>query len=489
MNRYDNYIEQLFQNQNIGAEESQKNLYSKEQYENLLKVVLEVLKENKDASFQELREQLYQKSKIESLLKDFIQTRKMAPGAVISYGTRNFQEKLVIGNSQEVILQDGKWLPNVKEMDENTLFDLASCTKLFTAIAALKLVEQGELDLSADVTKYAPQFVNLKGIPVFQLLTFEPLETKTRIEKAENVEQAEQILFEASKKEVAYGSNMYNDFAPMVLKYVIEKASGMKYEDYLYLEILQSINMNNTFVKVPESKLNNTANGNYDGRYYKDGNFLIRTAATLGVSTDDKARILGQPQEILSGHAGLFSCSEDMTKLAKALIDNKIINLDTRNYMAKNRCGFHFVTDDGKDKYSQYLGMLCYSKNPNLGSSEVHHLLSGRSFASAGWSGTQLTVDPINGLNLSLLSNRSHNRMTFIDGTKKDKVQIHESGLKTIILPDGREMIDATRYAWDRDDILHKCIELAFQYKMLEDITGYEKSTSKETDKTLRKIK
>lgn len=488
MNKYDNYIKQLIQNENIGAEKEQKDLYPKEQYENLLKVVLQVLKENKDASIQELRDELYKRSRIEEDLKDFIQARKMAPGAVISYGTKSYQEQLVIGNREEVLLKNGIYIPSVKPMKEDTLFDLASCTKLFTAIATLTLVEKGMLDLNADVTKYVPQFINLKGIPVFQLLTFEPLATKTRIETAKNIEEAEQILFDTVRKEVAYGANLYNDFAPMVLKYVIESVSGMKYDEYLSTEILEKIHMNSTFTKIPEARLDNTANGNYDGRYYKDGNFLVRTNATLGVSTDDKARILGQPQGILSGHAGLFSNSEDMTTLARALIDNKIINLDTRNYMAKNRCGFHFV-EDGKDKYSQYLGMLCYSKNPNLSSSEVHHPLSGRSFAAAGWSGTQLTVDPINELNLSLLSNRSHNRMTFIDASKKGNVQLHKSGMKTIILPNGEEKIDATRYAWDRDDILHKCIELAFQYKMLEDITGYKKEQNNDIDKTLRKIK
>ena len=48
-------------------------------------------------------------------------------------------------------------------------------------------------------------------------------------------------------------------------------------------------------------------------------------------------------------------------------------------------------------------------------------------------------------------------------------------------------MIDATRYAWDRDEIIHKCIDLAFQYKMLEDITGYEKEYTNKL--TIRKIK
>ena len=50
-------------------------------------------------------------------------------------------------------------------------------------------------------------------------------------------------------------------------------------------------------------------------------------------------------------------------------------------------------------------------------------------------------------------------------------------------------MIDSSRYAWDRDEIVHKCIDLALKYKLLEDITGYRKSKEQTYDETLRKIK
>ena len=103
--------------------------------------------------------------------------------------------------------------------------------------------------------------------------------------------------------------------------------------------------------------------------------------------------------------------------------------------------------------------------------SEVYHPLSGRTFASAGWTGTQVTVDPLNDIFYTLLSNRSCNRMTFIDASKKELVKTDDSGRKSIILPNGQEMIDATRYAWDRDAALvHPAIELAIQYKFLEKI-------------------
>ena len=179
--------------------------------------------------------------------------------------------------------------------------------------------------------------------------------------------------------------------------------------------------MTNTFVKIPKKKFNSVANHNYDGRYYKDGNYIIRTKAEKGISSDDKARILGQPEGILPGHAGLFSNSKDMTKLARALINNKILNLNVRDEMVKKRRGQLYIDASGRYKYTQSYGMLVYSKSPDINLTEVEPFLSGKSFVAAGWTGIQTTIDPINNLNFTLLSNRNHNRMTIIDAYKRNK--------------------------------------------------------------------
>lgn len=491
METYNSYIDELYQSQNIGADTHQRNLCPREFYEQEVTKVLNIIKKNSDASIEELRRVIYKESGIEQSLRKFIFKRQMAPGAVITYGTRHYQETIVLGNKEEVIPTNGELIENIRPMNENTLFDLASTTKGFTAIATLKLIEMGLIDnLEDDITKYAPQFVNLKGITIYDLLTFIPLKTNERVDNAKSKDEAEQILFTAVKKEIKENANPYNDIAPMVLKYVIEKASGMDYYSFLKCNILDNLNMKDTFVKIPEDKKKNVASGNCDTRYYKDGNIVTRDYITPGISTDDKARILGQPDGVLSGHAGLFSTATDMEKLARALIDNKILNLDIRQKMGKNRTGKMYLKEDGSKGFVQHFGMLHYSKNPILSASEVHHPLSGESFASAGWSGTQLTIDPINEINFFMGANRSHNRITILDPIHKDKVKTDEQGKRTIILPNGKEIIDASSFAIDKQDslgrdsaIVHPCIELALQYKILEDIIG------KSEEKNLNGIK
>ena len=56
----------------------------------------------------------------------------------------------------------------------NTKFNIASITKLFTAVAALQLYEHGKIDLNKPIGNYLPDYTNetvRKSVTVHQLLT------------------------------------------------------------------------------------------------------------------------------------------------------------------------------------------------------------------------------------------------------------------------------------------------------------------------------
>lgn len=483
------YVDSLYEKQNIGAIPEQQGLYTKKDYYNLLKPVIILVSKYKDYTIEELRNKLYEESNIEESLNDFIYKKEMVPGMVFSYGTKNYKETVIIGNRQEVSLnEEGKMVPALEQMTEDTIFDLASVTKIFTSLSILKLVQNGVVKLSDEITKYAPSFKNLNKVTIYDLITFNtPLKTKSRVDKASSKEEAQQILFDIEVDNESENKRPYTDMGAMVLKYVIESASGMDYYQFIDENILKKAKMYDTHVVVPEFKLDRVASTNFDGKYYKDGNFTITTNVKKGIAYDPKAQIMGQPEGILSGHAGLFSTASDMTSLAKKIMSGQIIDDEYVEMMAKNRTGRKYIEDD-KEKYVQYLGMLCYSKNPILADSELFHAMSGKSFASAGWTGTQLTVDPVNELYFFMAANRSHNRMTFIDSVQKQKMEIDENGKKTILLPNGDVKIDATRFAWDRDAaVVHPALKLAIQYKMLEDIYSYSKEV-KNTEENVRHI-
>lgn len=475
----EDYIEKLMENQNNGACLEQMNLYSSADYYKILKPVIDVVNNNPDDSIEELRNKLYEMSHVEDKVKSFILERQMAPGMVIRYGTANFEETIVIGNRQEVgIDESGNLVPSIEKMTHDTIFDLASVTKIYTSLSIIKLVEKGIINLEDQVQKYVPEFKNLNDVTIMDLLTFgKPLKTNGRIDRAKSYDEALEILKNIGINYDLIGStkNPYTDMGAMVLKFVVEKVTNMTFYDFIDKAILQKLGLTDTHVVVPSYKLDRVASTNLERKYYEDGNIGITKDVLKGISHDPKARIMGQPLGNLSGHAGLFSTAKDMTELAKGIISGDVIGLENVLAMSENKTGRKYV-DNGEIKYVQYLGRLCYSKNPHLDSSEVFHALSGRTFASAGFTGNQLTVDPINNLYFFMAGNRTHNRFSYIHQSQRDLV-VEDSITKRKIVPtsDG-DIVDATRFAWDRDaKIVHPIIILTLQYKLLEDIFNYNK--------------
>lgn len=193
----EDYVNDLYEKQNNGSCLEQRGLYTKKEYFELLKPVIELISNYKDYSIDELRNKLYENSQIEENLTDFIYKKEMVPGMVFSYGTKNYKETVVVGNRQEVSLNEqGKIVPDLEQMTEDTIFDLASVTKVFTSISLLKLVQDGVIRLNDTVVKYAPQFKNLNDVTIYDLMTFGvPLKTNCRVDRASSREEAEQVLF------------------------------------------------------------------------------------------------------------------------------------------------------------------------------------------------------------------------------------------------------------------------------------------------------
>lgn len=466
------YIHTLYERQNFQVTSEQKGLYTKKDYYSILKPVINLIQKKGILSLDEMRTYLFEQSMIDKKLEDFIYKREAAPGMVLSYGTFHYQETIVIGNKQEVKLdQRGNIIDAREKMTKDTIFDLASVTKIFMSLSLLKLVQIGSINLSDEIIKYAPQFKNLSGITIFDLMTFKvPLKTKTRMDKALSKEEAERLLFHIEIDKESDHKRPYTDMGVMILRYIVEHVSGMDYYNFIKENILSKVGMKDTYVVVPKTKINRIANTFFDGKYYDRDYFVINKNMPIGAVYDSKARIMGQQIGILSGHAGLFSTVDDMTHLARGIINGEIINEKYIEMMSQNQTGKRYI-ENGKEKYIQYLGMLCYCKNPNLESSALFHAMSGNAFASSGWTGTHLTVDPLNQIYFFMASNRSHNRMTFIDVSQRSKVKTDFYGKRICSLPDGNIKIDATNFAWDRGPaVVHPILKLTIQYKMLEDL-------------------
>jgi len=336
--------------------------------------------------------------------------------------------------------------------DENTLFDLASLTKMFTILTLMHLRDEGKLSLSDPLSKWDRRFNHLKGLPLFDLVVFAPrLVTPGRIDDAPDRETALERLFAVSPQPHTSG-RVYSDIHAMVLKYVIEAASGQGYFDYLRQWLLKPLKLENILAHVPEHQRSLCAS--CDNEHRIEGERLIlRRGVTPGTPHDPKARRLSPHGADLCGHAGLFGTLKDLTLLCQALLTGGVIAPDTLREMAQNRTGKPLSWG-----YSQYLGYQCFVKHPDQKHSEVPPYMGERALSWSGFTGHHLSFDIERGLFCILLGNRVENRLTVClppEGKSLSDYGLNPDGSGVYRWPDGERIYSSVNYVYQKDARLH----------------------------------
>lgn len=464
------FIDFLIVNQNNNADLSQQNLYSKEQYYQLLLPVLKLIERYNNID--QIREKLFNRSALIKGLKTIINDRKLVAGMNLTYGTLNYRETIIIGNKQEVTLKDKKIIKDVEKMTYDAIFDLASVTKLFTSLVTMKLIKDKVININDQVGDYDTRFLYIKKITIKELLTFIPLEISCQTNNKQllffnkvSSEEMEKILFRVIKKKNFKPGidRRYNDLAPMVLKYVLERATNKPFYDLVCQYIIHPLKMNDTCIKVPSSKLKRIVNTNYEYKCFKSNNQVFITNSNKGTVNDLKARIMGKENTILAGHAGLFSTTEDLVKLAIGIINDKLLTKKEILSLTKNRTGKRIK----KNKYAQYFGYLCFLKNPHSYRSEVYHPLSGCSLAIWGFTGVYIIVDYLNKIYLVLGSNRTHNRVTVLNKGCNNLV-LRDKETKYLLIK-GRKVYLSKTLPFTKDPyLIRPALRLSLQYRFLE---------------------
>lgn len=178
---------------------------------------------------------------------------------VQSYVADNqFMGSVLIAQSGYVLLNKGYGFANLEWKIPNsptTKFRLGSLTKQFTAAAILLLEERNQLNTTDPVNKYlvdAPPAWN--NITIFNLLThtsgipnytkFPDFVAMTTIAKTPE-QQIE--LFRNKPLEFQPGSNYeYCNSGYVLLGYLIEKISGLSYQDFIVKNIFKPLEMNDS---------------------------------------------------------------------------------------------------------------------------------------------------------------------------------------------------------------------------------------------------
>ncbi|ALG05823.1 serine hydrolase domain-containing protein [Kibdelosporangium phytohabitans] len=201
-------------------------------------------------------------------------------------------------------------------MRDDTIFDMASISKLFTSIAVMQLAEQGKVDVDAPVSRYLPEFgVNGKaGITVKQLLihtsglvAFIPLWSMYP-DKAARIKG----VMDIAPKYAPGSTYEYSDLNLITLGVLVERLTGSTLDNVVSKGITGPLGMTDTGYNPPASKLDRIAATEYQAAPARG---IVR-----GQVHDENAWSLGG----VSGHAGIFSTARDMAVLAQSLINGGI---------------------------------------------------------------------------------------------------------------------------------------------------------------------
>lgn len=378
-------------------------------------------------------------------------------GITVAYGTKTQSEAAIYGRAQEVALEGGAFIPCVRPLEESSLFDLASLSKLMTAVAVMQLAEERKLSLEESIGQIDRRFRHLADTTVFDALSFRvSLKTPGRLDDAISREESLARLFAVEICETP-AVRVYSDINAMVLKYVVEAKAGMPFAEVLKTKLFAPAGMNDTYASVPESERNRCVCYNYEHRIAGDI-YALRTDTPLGAPHDPKSLALSMNGLDLCGHAGLFSTLRDMVRFAQALLSGELLSRESLLRIATNYTG----RDNGDGTWRQYLGLQCFTKHPYQHLSEVPEWMQAQSIGLSGFTGNHLSIDPIKERFVLFLGNRCHNRVSSIvppRGETFSRYGIGEDGVGCVLWTDGRLVSSSAKYVYFKDKMLHAPIE------------------------------
>ncbi len=223
-----------------------------------------------------------------------------------------------------------QWIPT----RDDTIFDMASVSKLFTSILVVQQVERGAIRLEEPVASYLPAFAAQgKGaITVRQLLThtsgpksWMPLYSAWP-DKASRI----QAVMDVAPTSPPGTTHLYSDLNLITLGALLERQTGQELDQLVRERITTPLAMKDT-------------------GYNPDPSLKPRIAATEFQATPPRGMVWGEVHDEnawslggVAGHAGIFSTAHDMAVLAQTMLNggtyagHRILSADSVRKMTTN---------------------------------------------------------------------------------------------------------------------------------------------------------
>ena len=313
-----------------------------------------------------------------------------------------FNGNVLVAENGNIVFKKSYGLANEKsneQLNEETIFELASVSKQFTAMGIVQLEKKGKLSYNDLISKYIPELEKYEDITVKNLLTHtgglsdymalsENNWDKTKIATNENIINLFKE-FEPKKKFEPNDKWDYSNTGYLLLATIIERVSGLSFEQYLKDNIFEPLEMENTFIyrrRFKPKEVKNYA----QGYIYSDS--LKRKILPDELGKEHYAVYL----DGIVGDGMVNSNLQDLLKWDRALYNSKLINNEDRKMI--------FSSYNTKDNSETDYGFGWMIDSTKTYGKIVFH--------SGGWAGyrTYIERDLDNDKTIIILQNNSNSK-------------------------------------------------------------------------------
>lgn len=204
------------------------------------------------------------------------------------------------------------------DYNKDTKYQIASVTKMVTAILTLKLIEDGKMKLDAKLSDFYPEIANSQRITIKNMLEHTSgLENFAVRDGAiwviDQVDEKE-ILEEIKKQGVSFEPNekvAYSNSAYILLRKIVEQKYGKPYNEIVEKEIVKPLRLKN-FASVKSNPIN----------IFKSYQFKENWNEIKDINYSN-----------VIGVGDIASTTEDMNILINSLFQNKILKKETLDLM------------------------------------------------------------------------------------------------------------------------------------------------------------
>ena len=273
----------------------------------------------------------------------------------------------------------------------DTLYDLASISKLFTTTCVMRLIEQGRLALDEPVAGWMPEFAvgGKEKVTLRHLLTHTSgLPDYLELWKLEPTAAARMQRVLTTPLLDAPGRRFrYSDLGLIATGHLVEVMTGSSLDVAVRDLVTEPLQLRDTMYR-PSAELKPRIAPTEDEQ-------AVGRGMVWGEVHDENAWSLGG----FAGHAGLFSTAADLGRFAQLYLNGgeldgrRLLQPKTVAEMTRNQ-----IEPIGSRGLGWELNETYY----------MGHLASPQTYGHTGFTGTSLVIDPERDLIVVLLTNRVH---------------------------------------------------------------------------------